>query len=45
MGALVDAAVARRLRALRLAYCTAPAAALLARLLTEGSLDALEDGV
>jgi len=42
MGALVDAAVARRLRALRLAYCTAPAAALLARLLTEGSLDALE---
>jgi hypothetical protein len=37
MGALVDAAVARRLRELTLQSCTAPAAAPLARLLTEGS--------
>jgi len=42
MGALVDAAVARRLPELRLKFCTPPAATLLARLLTEGSLDALE---
>jgi hypothetical protein len=42
MNALVDAALARRLRELSLYSCTPPAAALLVRLLTEGSLDALE---
>jgi hypothetical protein len=44
MGALADAAVARRLRELRLYSCTPPAAAPLARLLTEGSLAALVIG-
>jgi hypothetical protein len=44
MGALADAVVARRLRELKLEFCTPPAAALLARLLTEGSLDVLELG-
>jgi hypothetical protein len=38
MGALVDAALSRRLRELTLENCTPPAAAPLARLLTEGSL-------
>jgi hypothetical protein len=38
MGALVDAALARRLRELTLDFCTPPAAAPLARLLAEGSL-------
>jgi hypothetical protein len=38
MGALVDAAWARRLRELKLEWCTPPAAAPLARLLAEGSL-------
>ena len=42
MGALVDAALARRLRALTLDSCTPPAAAQLARLLAEGSLAAFE---
>ena len=40
MGALTDAAVARRLPELSLQCCTPPAAAPLARLLTEGSLTA-----
>jgi hypothetical protein len=38
MGALADAAVARRLRELSLEFCTPPAAAPLARLLAQGSL-------
>ena len=38
MGALADAVLARRLRELTLENCTPPAAAPLARLLTEGSL-------
>jgi hypothetical protein len=38
MGALVDAALARRLRELTLQFCTPPPAAPLARLLAEGSL-------
>jgi hypothetical protein len=38
MGALVDAAVARGLRHLSFSNCTPPAAAPLARLLTEGSI-------
>ena len=42
MGALVDAALARRLRQLTLDWSTPPAAAPLARLLAEGSLNALE---
>jgi hypothetical protein len=42
MGALADAAVARRLRELKLQDCTPPAAAPLARLLAEGSLAALQ---
>ncbi len=42
MGALVDAAVERQLRVLTLDYCTPPNAALLVRLLTEGSLVGLE---
>jgi hypothetical protein len=42
MGALVDAALARRLRKLSLEDCTPPAAAPLARLLAGGSLAALE---
>ena len=42
LGALVDAALARRLRELKLESCTPPAAAPLARLLTEGSLAVLE---
>jgi hypothetical protein len=42
MGALADAALARRLPELRLEYCAPPAAAPLARLLAEGSLAALE---
>jgi hypothetical protein len=42
MGALVDAALARRLRGLTLVGCTPPAPAPLARLLTEGSLAVLE---
>jgi hypothetical protein len=42
MGALVDAALARRLQALTFERCTPPGAAPLARLLTEGSLNALE---
>jgi hypothetical protein len=41
MDALVDAALARRLRELSLKSCTPPAAAPLARLLAEGSLTAL----
>jgi hypothetical protein len=41
MIALVDAALARRLRELKLVCCTPPAAAPLARLLAEGSLAAL----
>jgi hypothetical protein len=44
MGALVDAALARRLLELRLDRCTPPDAAPLARLLAEGSLAALEIG-
>jgi hypothetical protein len=40
MAGLVDAALARRLRELMLVHCAPPAAAPLARLLTEGSLDA-----
>ena len=44
MNALVDAAVARRLRGLTLVYCTPPAPAPLARLLAGGSLAALEIG-
>jgi hypothetical protein len=44
MDALVDAALARRLRELALKLCTPPAAAPLARLLDEGSLTALEIG-
>jgi hypothetical protein len=42
MDALVDAALARRLRELKLYIYTPPAAAPLARLLAEGSLDVLE---
>jgi len=42
MGALADAALARRLRELTLQYCTPPAAAPLARLLAGGSLAVLE---
>ena len=42
MGALVDAALARRLRKLTMYFCTPPAAAPLARLLAEGSLDKFE---
>ena len=42
MGALVDAALARRLRELKLFECTPPPAAPLARLLSEGSLTVLE---
>jgi hypothetical protein len=42
MGALVYAAVGRRLRELTLEFCTPPAAAPLARLLAQGSLTALE---
>ena len=42
MGALADAAVAWRLRELRLYCCTQPHAAPLARLLAEGSLVAFE---
>jgi hypothetical protein len=42
MGALVDAALARRLRALSFDLCTPPDAAPLARLLAEGSLTFLE---
>jgi hypothetical protein len=42
MDALVDAALARRLRELSFEYCTPPAAAPLARLLAEGSLAVLE---
>ena len=42
MGALVDAALTRRLRELRSMSCTPPHAASLARLLTEGSLAVLE---
>ena len=42
VGALVDAALARRLRELSLEHCTAPAAAPLARLLAEGSLALFE---
>ncbi len=42
MGALVDAVLTRRLRKLSLQGCTPPAAAPLARLLTEGSVDSLE---
>jgi hypothetical protein len=42
MGALADAAVARRLRELTLWSCTPPAAAPLARLLAEGSLAVFE---
>jgi hypothetical protein len=44
MGALADAAIARRLRELTLRSCTAPAAAPLARLLAEGSLAELDIG-
>jgi hypothetical protein len=44
MGALADAAVARQLHELSLKFCTQPAAALLARLLAQGSLTALEIG-
>jgi hypothetical protein len=44
MGALADAVLARRLRKLKLEECTAPAAAPLARLLAEGSLDAFHFG-
>jgi hypothetical protein len=42
MGALADAALARRLRELELEDCTPPAAAPLARLLAGGSLTVLE---
>jgi hypothetical protein len=42
MGALVDAALARRLPELRLGNCTPMAAAPLARLLAEGALASLE---
>ena len=42
MGALVDAALARRLRELKLKDCTPPATAGLARLLARGSLVKLE---
>ena len=42
MGALVDAALARRLRELKLFDCTPPAVAPLVRLLAEGSLYVLE---
>ena len=42
MGALADAARARRLRELRLDCCTPPSAAPFARLLAEGSLAVLE---
>ena len=42
MGALVDAALARRLRKLSLHGCTPPAASPLARLLAGGSLTVLE---
>jgi hypothetical protein len=42
MGALTDAALARRLHKLRFEECTPPAAAPLARLLAEGSLTAFE---
>ena len=42
MGALVDAALARRLHKLKLEECMPPAAAPLARLLAEGSLAILE---
>ena len=42
MGALADAAVARRLRELSLEFCTSPDAAQLARLLAEGSLTVFE---
>ena len=41
MGALVDAAVARRLRELKFSGCTPPDAASLARLLAQGSLSVL----
>ena len=41
-GALVDAVVSRRLRKLKLERCTPPPAALLARLLAQGSLQALD---
>jgi hypothetical protein len=41
MGALADAALARRLRELTFEYCTPPAAAPLARLLAGGSLTLL----
>ena len=41
MGALVDAVLARRLRKLKLSYCTSPPAAPLARLLTGSSLTSL----
>jgi hypothetical protein len=41
MGALADAALARRLRELSFEYCSPPAAGPLARLLTEGSLASL----
>ena len=44
MGALVDAALALRLRELAIKQCTPPAVAPLARLLTEGSLAGLELG-
>jgi hypothetical protein len=42
MGALVDAALSRRLRELRMDCCTPPSAAPFARLLAEGSLAVLE---
>ena len=42
MGPLVDAALARPLRELRLQECSPPATAPLARLLTEGSLTVLQ---
>ncbi len=45
MNALVDAALARRLRELKLDRCTRPAAAPLARLLTEGALTVCEFGM
>ena len=42
MGALADAALARRLRKLRLSSCTPPPATMVARLLAEGSLASFE---
>jgi hypothetical protein len=45
MGALVDAALARRLRKLTFFSCSPPAAVPLARLLAEGSLAFLEVGL